>query len=250
MRVSMRVRTLAAFLLLASTTALQAQGTERWDTLRVGRSSFSPLTLRDDSARFRVLMASASDSAGAPYATSTIVQRLVTDPKGPAILRVSTFTFDRGTIIDSVRTLRRGLVPIWESSTQPTKTMILRFDGAHVTGSVTPKDSATRAVDQTTPIPVYNSTDFDLVVASLPLAADYRVLFPNFVIESGGLVMDTIRVTGTARVQTPRGMRDAWLIEHPSGSRTSVMWIDRDTREMLRQELRFRNGRRLMFVRE
>lgn len=186
----------------------------------------------------RVTARMPGDSADRELGTRTLESRLVSVDGQRAVQRVITFSTKRGTVIDSTLTFVDGLVPVSESSHQPTKVMRLAFDGAHVTGSVTPTDSAAHEVDQHVGMPVFNSTDVDLIASALPLAQGFHTVLPTYVYETGGLEQDTVTVTGSELVQGPAGPRRAW-VTHVDGRMAHITyWIDAETRDVLMGEFR------------
>lgn len=186
----------------------------------------------------RVTARMPGDSAERDVGTRTLEARVVSVDGRQAVQRVIIFSTSRGTVVDSTLTFVDGLVPVSESSHQPTKVMRLAFDGAHVTGSVAPTDSAAHAIDQQVGVPVFNSTDVDLIVSALPLAQGFRTVLPTYVYETGGLEQDTVTVTGTELVQGPAGPRRAW-VAHVDGRMAHITyWIDAETRDVLMGEFR------------
>ena len=140
----------------------------------------------------------------------------------------------------------QSLAPVMERSHQPTKTMSLDFAGARVTGLVTPKDSAAHSVDMDTAVPVFNSTDTDLVVASLPLAEGYRAVLPFYTYELGGLERDTVTVLRIEKIPTPDGERSAWVTQVADPFVHITYWIDTSSRDVLQAEFQRRKDGSVM----
>lgn len=162
----------------------------------------------------------------------------------PAILLVRTVPTPKGNVVDSVLMLRHTLAPVWEHSHQPSKTMLLAFSDSAVTGEWTPADSAMRSVHHPLPRPVFNAAAQELLISSLPLAAGYQTLIPIYSFELGGMELDTLSVVGTGRVQLRAGgERDAWKLAFGDPFVTATYWVDRETREILRQEIVSRKSR-------
>jgi hypothetical protein len=194
-------------------------------------------------ARFRVTATRPGDTTSIAVATRTVERRLTSVNGIPAIQRVVSWVSPRGTVIDSTLCLAASLAPVSERSHQPTKTMSLNFDGAHVTGTVAPHDSAPHAVDMHTGVPVFNSTDTDLIVASLPLAAGYQAILPFFTYELGGIERDTVTVLRAEKVAMPDGERLAWVAQVGDPFVRITYWVDSATREILQSEIvRRRDG--------
>jgi hypothetical protein len=198
---------------LALNTSHLAEGTTRWR-----------LTVTRDTAR-------------RDYGVMTVETRFVEHAGAPAVLTVRTVQTPRGAIVDSALALRRTLAPVWQRSHQPTKTMRLDFAASAVTGTVTPKDSATRAVNHPTGVPVFDATDLGAVIASLPYAEGYATTLPFYTFELGGMETDSVRVLGAERAATPGGApREAWKVAFSDPFITATFWVDRETRRILRQD--------------
>lgn len=166
--------------------------------------------------------------------TSWVTERRFTEHHGrPAVMQVMMVGAPGHVHTDSLLFDRATLRPIWEHLRGDGTATILSFDGTHVTGRLTQKGSATRAINVTTTAPSFSTTIDDVVVQSVPLVRGYRVILP-FVGGSGSVESETIRVRGRELVATAKGARDAWAVDlsYPSGSET--LWIDPATRAILR----------------
>lgn len=156
----------------------------------------------------------------------------------PAILYVRTVPTPKGDITDSVLMFRRTLAPVWERSHQPTKVMSLLFSDSAVTGEWAPVDSTLRSVHHPIPRPVFDATAQSLLLGSLPLAEGYRTLIPIYSFERGGMELDTLRVVGSGRVKTRTGgERHAWKVAFADPFITSTIWVDRQTKRVLLQDM-------------
>jgi hypothetical protein len=172
--------------------------------------------------------------AKASRTTSWVTERRFTEHRGsPAVLQVMTTGASDHVHTDSLLFIRATLRPIWEHLHGGGMATSLSFDGTHVTGRLTQKDSAAHAINVTTTAPSFSTTIDDVVVQSIPLVRGYRVVLP-FVGGSGSVESETIRVRGSEPVSTAKGARDAWAVDlsYPSGSET--LWIDPATRAILR----------------
>ncbi|MEO6864861.1 MAG: hypothetical protein ABI229_05365 [Gemmatimonadaceae bacterium] len=159
-------------------------------------------------------------------------QRQFTTYRGsPAVIQVMTFGAPGHVTIDSLLFERTTLLPIWERS-HGGMTRIVSFAGTRVTGRVTQKDSADRAINLTTRTPSFSGLIDDVVVQSVPLVQGYEVVLPF--VGGDAIEVDTIHVRRRERVPTSNGAREAWAVNlsYPSGSET--LWIDPATRSILR----------------
>jgi hypothetical protein len=186
--------------------------------------------------RYRMTATRPGDTTRVEIGTRTVERHDATVAGARLIHRVLSFVSPRGSVVDSTTCHAESLAPVHERSHQPTKTMSLDFDGAHVTGTVAPKDSAAHAVDMDTTVPVFNSTDADLVVASLPLADGYHAILPFYTYELGGLERDTVTVLRSEKFAGPDGERKAWVTQLADPFLHITYWIDAGTREVLQAE--------------
>ena len=120
----------------------------------------------ESSVAFRFLVV--TDTNERDVGTLKVTTTLVEHAGKPALLSVKSFSSPRGQILDSALAYRATLAPIWQHSHQPTKTMLLDFSASGVTGVVTPKDSAAHAVNHQLGERVFDTTDLDEVMSSLP----------------------------------------------------------------------------------
>lgn len=179
-----------------------------------------------------------TDTSERDVATMKVTTTLIEHAGKPALLSVRSFATPRGQILDSALAYRATLAPIWQHSHQPTKTMLLDFSASGVTGVVTPKDSAAQAVSHQLGERVFDTTDLDEVMSSLPYASGYSVVLPFYTFEKGVIERDTISVVGVEQIAAPGGaMRTAWKVSFNDPIITSTYWIDQETRKVLRQDV-------------
>lgn len=197
-------------------------------------------------ARFHMTATRPGDTTRFEVGTRTVERHDAMMKGMRTIQRVLTFTSPRGSVVDSTVCLAESLAPVMERSHQPTKTMSLDFAGARVTGLVAPNDSAAHAVDMDTAVPVFNSTDADLVVASLPLAEGYHAVLPFYTYELGGLERDTVTVLRIEKIPTPDGERTAWVAQLADPFVHITYWIDTRSRDVLQAEFQRRKDGSVM----
>lgn len=140
----------------------------------------------------------------------------------------------RGTmeLLDSTVTEVATLAPRWHRSLQPTRRVLLEFSGRRVKGSVGPVDVPPVPIDTTLPVPVFDSGNWDLFVRALPLAPGYAARFPVYDTDAG-LREYQVEVTGSTTVQG----EDAFVVLFTLGKgRESVVWIGKQSRELLQME--------------
>jgi len=220
-----------------ATAGGQQRSLTRLDTLHVGSAPLSAAYLRNDSSESVVLVPDTSATTGERVIGHLSERRRVLEQGTTALFRINHFSAPGNDVTDSIMTAAAGLVPIWETSHQTTKLMRLRFDGAHVTGAVTPTGKGSEAVDQQLAVAPFNSSDVFLLVGSLPLTSQYRALIATYEYESGGLRLDTLSVLGRERLSIGSTAHDTWVarVSRGGGSWMKV-WIDADSRIALKEE--------------
>jgi hypothetical protein len=170
----------------------------------------------------------------------------------PAFIVVREFDTPTGPAVDSSMADPRTLAPIRHVGVHSSRTMILDFDGARVTGSYAAAGEPVRPIDQTLPARPWDSSLFDFVIAALPLDEGYVARIPFYVWEQGGLVWYTARVTGTDSLELRDGsVAPAWTLDvEEDGELRSRMWVSRgEPREVLRVLYRPAPGIELMNTR-
>lgn len=179
-----------------------------------------------------------SHSSEREFALVTLDTRAIEHEGQPALLGVRSFVSPRGTIMDSALVYRSTLAPIFQYSHQPSKTMRLRFDADGVTGTFTPRDSATREVRHPLSGPVFDATDLEAVITSLPYASGYHVVLPFYSFEQATVEQDTVRLVGVESVRGRGGVTmSAWKVSFGDPFIAATFWIDRNTRRILREDI-------------
>ena len=169
-----------------------------------------------------------------------------------ALIAVREFETPTGPAVDSSMADARTLAPIRHVGVHSSRTMILDFDGARVTGSYAAAGEPVRPIDQSFPVKPWDSSLYDFVIAGLPLEAGYVTRIPFYVWEQGGLVWYTARVTGTDSLELRDGTTaPAWTLDiDEDGELRSRMWVSRgEPREVLRVLYRPAPGIELMNTR-
>ena len=173
--------------------------------------------------------------------TRTVVRRVLPGPGGAPLLEVEQrFPAGGGEIVDTALADLGTLRAVAHRSHQPARTMRFDFTGSAARGSVTKVATATQAagteaVDQDLGGAIFDSNVLDLVVAALPLRADFRATLPFFIYERGGRVPMAVAVTGPAPVTFPAlGEREVWVVTVGVPGAPATVWVDRATRAVLR----------------
>jgi hypothetical protein len=163
--------------------------------------------------------------------TRTVVLRKLAAAGGSSLLEVEQrFPGGGGEILDTALAELRTLRAVAHRSHQPTRTMRFSFAGNYAEGTV--GDSVVR---QALGGPIFDSNVLDLVVAALPLVRGFTVELPFFIYERGGRVPLRATVQDRGAVAFAwLGQRDAWVVAVGVPGAPATVWIDTETRAVLR----------------
>ena len=164
--------------------------------------------------------------------TRTVVSRVVPGQGGARLLEVEQrFPGGGGEIVDTALADLGTLRAVAHRSHQPAKTMRFEFVGGAAEGTV----SDSGAVRQELGGPVFDSNVIELVVAALPLKAEFAAELPFFIYERGGRVPMPVAVRERARVAFPvLGEREVWVVTVGVPGAPATIWVDTATRAVLR----------------
>lgn len=230
----LRLRHLLLAIGLASATAdeVRAQGeppTPPGRRIWPGDTSLRTMGIRSDSLTYALTGYRDADEIAVGTITD-IVTRSGTDR---AVIR-RVLSVQRGTsvLIDSTVTDAVTLAPRQHRSIQPQRMMTIEFEGKRVRGRIGPVDSPGAAIDTTLSWPVFDSGNWDLVVRSMPLAADFAAVFRVYDLD-GGMRDYRVRVIGS----TPMHGENAHIVLFQLGAqREATVWIGDTTRRLLQVE--------------
>ena len=164
--------------------------------------------------------------------TRTVVSRVVPGQGGARLLEVEQrFPGGGGEIVDTALADLGTLRAVAHRSHQPRRTMRFDFVGGAAEGSL----SDSGAVHQDLGGPIFDSNVIELVVAALPLKADFAAELPFFIYERGGRVPMAVAVRERARVTFPMvGEREVWVVTVGVPGAPATIWVDTATRAVLR----------------
>jgi hypothetical protein len=155
------------------------------------------------------------------------------------VIRAQEIVLGPRTIIDTAVSNRATLAPLWHNSKQPTASMLLRFDGRHITGSHTTDNAAPEVVDHTVSVPTFDSNNMELVMGALPLAKGYAARLPFYIYEAKGIEWLDLTVTGDTSIDDVA----AWAMDVQFYGGHGTWWFAKDSRRMLKSEMTTANGR-------
>lgn len=148
---------------------------------------------------------------------------------------------------DSLIIVRDGLKPVFERLEARGAVHTFNYDGAHITGTIAPADSAARPFDSTFAESPFAFNEVDLLVRSVPFTEGYSIVVPFFSEIDEAIEHDTIAVLGQSQVNG----RNAWRVRFSDPAIVADYAIAADTREILSHQLTQRKtGTRLRFVPE
>lgn len=200
----------------------------------------APVVPGSDTVVFRrVVSRGGQDSVAG---TRTVVRRLVKGAESGPLLEVEQrFPGGGGEIVDTAVADLRTLRAVAHRSHQPKRTMRFTFAGDSVEGTVMAAGAAAGApspaesVHQDVGGPLFDSNLLDLVVAALPLTADFKAELPFFIYERGGRVPMAVTVRERARITFPVvGEREAWVVAIGVPGAPATLWVDTASRVVLR----------------
>lgn len=156
---------------------------------------------------------------------------------------VQRYESDRGVNVDSSLVRRSDLAPLRYAASVSGEIQRFEFQGARVTGTVQPPDSAVRAVSHELRGPFFNAVVDSEVILSLPLAAGFEARIasynPPWPPPPGPTV---VRVTGTEWVATAGGNVEAWMVAYDGGGAPTRLWISKDEPRILATRSELRGG--------
>lgn len=155
------------------------------------------------------------------------------------IIRAQEIVMGPRTIIDTAVSNAMTLAPVRHTSKQPTASMLLRFDGRHITGTHTVGDSAPEAVDQMVSVPTFDSNNMELVMGALPLTNGYTARLPFYIYEAHGIAWLDLLVTGDTSIE---GVA-AWTMDVTFYGAKGTWWFAKDSGRMLKSETTTASGR-------
>lgn len=118
-----------------------------------------------------------------------------------------------------------------------------------MTGSVTPAGGAALPIKHTTPIPTFDSSMLDLIIAALPLKAGFVARVPLYIYESNGLVWLNLKVVGESEITVAGNPIPVFEVDALTPRGDTRFSISRLDREVIRTAFRAPDGTELRFER-
>lgn len=175
--------------------------------------------------------------------TGTVVDVLRSE--GDRLIRV----FDQadhalGPEFDSVISRVEDLAPVAYHGASDDRIAHLQFGASSITGWLRRENGDSVSLDLTRPAVVYDGFSYDLVVRASALEDGYQLTVPVFVLGPNSIVPITGRVTGSELVNG----HDCWVFAADFAGMPVTFWIDKKTRALRRQFLKFRRNGGALYV--
>ena len=151
---------------------------------------------------------------------------------------ITVTTSQLGIATDTTIAMRESLAPVSHRSHTVPRVMELDYNGKRVTGSYTPKDSASRHIDRATDVPTFDAAMLDVILGALPLSANYQTRLPMYIEERGGLVWFDVRVDG----QTTVGATTGWNVRVDVTGYNVLFVLATDDHRVLSGRVEYPNG--------
>lgn len=190
-----------------------------------------------------------ADGEERPLSTLTrTVERIGPHDEG-ALRIVQAYASPGGVSVDTSVVLEGSFAPVEYAAVVAGEVQRLRFDPDRIHGTVSPADSAARAIDVPLEGPVFNAVVDRELIEALPLSegfsAYYAVYSPPFAL---GTVR--IRVTGSETLATAGGAVDAWVVDYAATTGApGVLWMAKESGRFLRRRVDLPNGATWWMVR-
>jgi hypothetical protein len=141
-------------------------------------------------------------------------------------LRVAKIVLPNREILDSGLVDIRTFRPVYHHSHQTTKTMLFKFNGDQVSGTVMSSGN-TDLVNMQVSHPLFDSYFEELIARTIDLEDGMLFKYPDFIYEEGGLVWQSGKIEKTD--SSPSG-KDGWMITYTDSKsgRKTTYWIDKD----------------------
>lgn len=167
-----------------------------------------------------------------------IVERAMHDGRD-AFVVVENTKMPNGTAADTTWIDAVTLLPIARHAHQGPATVTLAFSDEGVTGVI---DAGVQKmdVDVDSEEPVFgDGASLNLAVGAMPLEDGYVTTVHRLDLMGGAANAARIEVTGSESVTVPAGTFEAWVVEMKpvGGGEASTLWIDRETRRVVRAEM-------------
>lgn len=149
-----------------------------------------------------------------------------------------------GPEFDSVISRVEDLAPVAYHGASDDRIAHLQFDSSSITGWLRRENGDSASLDLSRPAVVYDGFSYDLVVRASDLRDGYRLTVPVFLLGPNSVVPITGGVTGSELVNG----HDCWVFAADFAGMPVTFWIDKKTRALRRQFLKFRRNGGALFV--
>jgi hypothetical protein len=161
------------------------------------------------------------------------IRRVRTDGRDQFVL-AQLYRTETGNTVDTSWVDAQTLAPVRYFADVYGEIQTMRINGRTATGTVTPRDSATRQVTVNGIMPFFNAVALDLVYTSLPWTAGFTVTVPIYNPPRASFMV-MLSVTGEESLPLAAGGTiTAWKLDYRIGPNVQHVWVDKRTGEFLR----------------
>ncbi len=200
--------------------------------LKVGDGALNGATLRAGSFTRRMLLVRGGQTQEVGKVTDDVriangEVTLVQNISSPMI----------GQSIDTVVFKQATFAPIRHRGKSAQRTLAIEFNGTKITGSSVPASGASATpIDLTSDVALFDVGSLELMLQVLPLAPDYAVKLPGYLVEAGGKTWVSVRVAGSEQITGAAGTApvEAWVVETETAGQKFRYWVNKATREILK----------------
>jgi hypothetical protein len=140
----------------------------------------------------------------------------------------------QGITVDTSWVDARTLAPLRYFAEVYGEIQVFTFDGRTGSGTVTPKDSASRPVSITNATPFFNAVALDLLYRALPWSRGFAASAVLYNPPRASFTV-SLRVTGEEELPLAAGGTvKAWVVDYALGPGRQTLWVDQSTGEFLR----------------
>jgi hypothetical protein len=162
-----------------------------------------------------------------------VVERALVDGRDVLVFAQRYHT-PQGTTVDTSWVDAGTLAPVRYFADVYGEIQAFTFNGRSGSGTVTPKDSASRPVSVSNASPFFNAVALDLLYNALPWSADFATSAVIYNPPRAAFTV-SLRVTGEEDLPLAAGGSvKAWVVEYQLGPGKQTLWVDQSNGDFLR----------------
>lgn len=209
------------------------------DTVRAGQKPL-PFAIRTGLVEDEMFMV--NNGATSPGPKSTKDTREVACGNARCYLVVMASATPRGPMTDSVWIDHKSLALVRHVEVGFGNRTEVNVANGRIKGAAVDSSKSVRNIDAEAP--AFDFSVLEEILTGLPLKAGFNATVHTFDVTQGFRDVG-VSVTGEERLETPKGKRDAWVVELSFSTHKATRWIDKETRAGLKWQVDMGNGRRI-----